>query len=197
VTDTLDDARPGVSGPQLAHLGILVVDIHTMTSFYETVFGLRVTDRGRGRNFPRDLVFMSNSPHQHHQLVLASRPEPGSPSSVFQMSFKVTSIDELRTVRSCAVEHGATNVIAMNHGNALSIYFDDPEGNVVECYLDTPHQIAQPHGDPLDLDLPDDTIWQQTEDVCRADPTFLPAHEWARRFGEPPHHPSPPPTSND
>ena len=92
--------NPPISGAQLAHLGILVFDIHTMTSFYETVFGLRVTDHGRGRSFPRDLVFMSNSPYQHHQLVLASGREPGSPSSVFQMSFKVTSIDELRTLRS-------------------------------------------------------------------------------------------------
>jgi catechol 2,3-dioxygenase len=182
MTERPDTTAAPATRPQLAHLGILVLDIQAMTAFYQSVFGLRVTDRGPGRTFPRDLVFMSNSGNQHHQLVLASGREPGTPSSVFQMSFKVTSIDELRAVRTLALEHGATKLIAMNHGNALSIYFDDPEGNVVECYLDTPHQIAQPHGDPLDLDLPDDTIWRQTEETCRADPTFVPADEWARRF---------------
>jgi catechol 2,3-dioxygenase len=181
MTDPETDERAG-TGAQLAHLGIFVFDVPVMTAFYESVFGLRVTDRGRGKTFARDLVFMSNSPQQHHQLVLASGREPGTPSSVFQMSFKVFSIDELRAVRDQALQQGATKFIPMNHGNALSIYFDDPEGNVVECYLDTPHQIAQPHADPLDLDLSNETIWRQTEEICKADPTFLPADEWARRF---------------
>jgi catechol 2,3-dioxygenase len=177
----MNDTRP-TTGAQLAHLGIYVFDVAAMTAFYEAVFGLRVTDKGRGKTFARDLVFMSNSPQQHHQLVLASGREPGTPSSVFQMSFKVQSLDKLRAVHARALQHGAVKMIAMNHGNALSIYFDDLEGNVVECYLDTPYQIAQPHGDPLDLTLPDTTIWQQTEEICRADPTFLPAEEWSRRF---------------
>jgi catechol 2,3-dioxygenase len=71
----------------------------------------------------------------------------------------------------------------MNHGNALSIYFNDPEDNVVEAYLDTRSRSAN-HGDPLDLDLPDSTIWAQTETICRADPTFAMAADWAAEFSE-------------
>ena len=70
----------------------------------------------------------------------------------------------------------------MNHGNALSIYFEDPEGNTVEVYLDTPFYIAQPHSDLLDLSLSDEAIMQLTETTCRADPTFMPLHEWQARF---------------
>jgi catechol 2,3-dioxygenase len=175
---------PPIRGAQLAHLGIAVIDIELLTNFYQSVFGLRVTDRGRGKTFPRDLVFMSNSPYQHHQFVLASGRAPDQPSTIFQISFKVTTIDELRDIRTRAIEHGATALVAMNHGNALSIYFNDPEGNIVEAYLDTPFQIAQPHGDPLDLDLPDSTIWEQTEATCRADATFAMAADWAAEFGD-------------
>ena len=82
----------------------------------------------------------------------------------------------------------------MNHGNALSVYFDDPEGNVVECYLDTPHQIAQPHGDPLDLDLPDDDHLATNRRRLSCRP-HLPA---SRRMGPPLRRIAPPtsPTSH-
>jgi catechol 2,3-dioxygenase len=99
-----------------------------------------------------------------------------------QLSFLVGSLDELRRVRDVALTQGASRMRSLNHGNALSIYFADPEGNTVEVYLDTPWYVAQPHGDPLDLDRPDDDIWRETEAICRADPTCLPRAEWERRF---------------
>lgn len=70
----------------------------------------------------------------------------------------------------------------LNHGNALSIYFLDPEENTVEVYLDTPWYVAQPHGDPLDLDRPDDELWSETEAICRKDPTFKLVEEWQAEF---------------
>src|SRR6476619_3580372 len=113
----------------LSHLGIFVEDVESMTTFYTEVFGLRLTDKGVGRNFKFTLHFLSGSPDQHHQLVLASGRQPGTPSSIMQLSFKVKSLDELRKVRSLALATGASDLRAMNHGNALSIYFSDPEKN--------------------------------------------------------------------
>jgi catechol 2,3-dioxygenase len=168
--------------PQLSHFGIFTRDIDAMTRFYTEVFGLRLTDQGEGRNFRMKLHFLSNSPDQHHQLVLAGGRGADAPSTVMQLSFKVTEIDHLRQVRARALERGATQMRGMNHGNALSIYFSDIEGNTVEVYLDTPWYVAQPHGDPLDLEKPDAELWAETEAICRADPTFLPVEDWQRRF---------------
>ena len=70
----------------------------------------------------------------------------------------------------------------LSHGNALSIYFADPEQNTVEVYLDTPWYVAQPHGDPLDLDKSDEEIWAEVEKVVKADPTFKPVDEWSNDF---------------
>jgi catechol 2,3-dioxygenase len=39
----------------------------------------------------------------------------------------------------------------VSHGNALSVYFFDPEGNRVELYYKTGLPVPQPHGDPIDL----------------------------------------------
>ena len=171
--------------PQLSHFGIFTRDIEAMTRFYTGVFGLRVTDQGEGRNFRMQLHFMSNSPDQHHQLVLASGRGADTPSTVMQLSFKVSEIDHLRQVRARALEAGATQMRGMNHGNALSIYFSDIEGNTVEVYLDTPWYIPQPHGTPLDLEKSDAQLWAETEAACRADPAFQPVDEWARQFAQP------------
>jgi catechol 2,3-dioxygenase-like lactoylglutathione lyase family enzyme len=168
--------------PQLAHCGIFVRDIDAMTRFYTQVFGLRLTDQGVGGTFKFQLHFLSGSADQHHQLVLASGRGADTPSTVMQLSFKVTAIDHLRQVRARALEQGATQMRGMNHGNAMSIYFHDPEGNTVEVYLDTPWYIPQPHGDPLDLDKSDDELWAETEAACRADPCFMPAVDWSQRF---------------
>jgi catechol 2,3-dioxygenase len=176
------DATTGPVTPMLSHFGIFVENIEAMTAFYTTVFGLQLTDQGVGKNFKYDLRFLSGSSEQHHQLVLASGREPGTPSSVMQMSFKVRSLDDLRRIRDRALQHGASALRGMNHGNALSIYFHDPEKNTVEVYLDTPWYVPQPHGDPLDIDRTDAEIWAETERICRSDPGFMPVEEWARKM---------------
>ena len=168
--------------PKLSHFGIFVYDIDRMTAFYTTVFGLRVTDEGPGNTFNFMLRFLTSSADQHHQLALAAPRPPGAPSTVMQLSFKVDAIQQLREVRALALEMGATKMRGLNHGNALSIYFMDPEDNTVEVYLDTPWYVKQPHGDPLDLDASDATIWADTERVVRADPTFMMQVDWARHF---------------
>jgi catechol 2,3-dioxygenase len=168
--------------PQLSHMGIFVRDIDLMTQFYTRVFGLRITDQGVGRTFRTQIHFLSGSPDQHHQLVLAAGRAADAPSTVMQISFKVASIPQLRAVRESALAHGARDMRGLNHGNALSIYFSDPEGNTIEVYLDTPWYVPQPHGDPLHLEMSDEEIWAETERICRADAGFEPVATWAQRF---------------
>uniref|UniRef100_UPI002ABDEDE0 VOC family protein n=1 Tax=Paraburkholderia sp. J63 TaxID=2805434 RepID=UPI002ABDEDE0 len=161
------------TAPQLSHLGIFCHDLDRMVAFYSEVFGMTLTDRGTGITMPFEIAFLSGSPTQHHQLALASTRPEGSVSTVMQISFKVGEIDDLRAIRESALARNASQMRGLNHGNALSIYFSDPEGNTVEVYLDTPWYVTQPHGDPLDLERPDSEIWEQTEKICRADPTFM------------------------
>jgi catechol 2,3-dioxygenase len=168
--------------PNLAHVGVCCIDIDRMIGFYTSVFDLQLTDKGPGFTFPYMLAFLSSRSDQHHQLAFSQNRAAGSASTVMQLSFKVQTIDELREARQRALKHGATKMRGLNHANALSIYFMDPEDNTVEVYLDTPWYVKQPHGDPLDLDAPDEQIWADTERVAKADPTFMPLAEWSARF---------------
>ena len=172
-----------VSRPTPSHFGIFVTDLERMVAFYTETFGLTITDRGVGRTFKNELVFTSASEDQHHQLVLASgRPADATFSTVMQISFVVPDIQHLRDISKRAAERGATDLRGLNHGNALSVYMRDPEGNTIEIYVDTPFYVAQPHGDPLDLRKDDETILRETEDMCRKDPTFMPLAQWQARF---------------
>lgn len=168
--------------PGLAHVGLSVWNMDLMIDFYSRVFDLQVTDRGPGNTFPFQLAFLSSNPEHHHQVAFAQNRPEGAVSTVMQVSFKVRWLEELREARRRALSCGATKLRGLSHGNALSIYFMDPEENLVEVYLDTPWYVAQPHGDPLDLDKSDAEIWAEVERVVRSDPTFKPVTEWAARF---------------
>lgn len=166
--------------PQLKHLGIYVDDIDRMERFYSEAFGLVVTDRGTvARLGNRKIVFMSNSPDAHHEMVLVGGKDPNSgPSVVFQMSFLLKSLAELREVAKRMDMAGAKDLYAINHGIAWSVYASDPEGNGLEAYVDSPWYIVQPHGKPLDLTLSDEEIMAKTEAAVRQDPTYRPRRTW-------------------
>lgn len=168
--------------PNLSHVGVSCFDVDLMVDFYRSVFGLHLTDEGYGRTFPYKLAFLSSQPNQHHQLALAQNRPQGAVSTVMQLSFKVNDLNALREARSKALSKGATHMRGISHGNALSIYFADPEENTVEVYLDTPWYVAQPHGDPLDLDKSDQDIWSEVEKIVQADPSFKTVHEWSDEF---------------
>lgn len=49
----------------------------------------------------------------------------------------------------------AVSLGPITHGNALSVYFHDPEKNRVELLIDTPWYVPQPYRVPYDIMLPD------------------------------------------
>jgi catechol 2,3-dioxygenase-like lactoylglutathione lyase family enzyme len=162
---------------QLAHVGIFVADIRRMEAFYTRFFDFTVTDRGVLG--PTELVFLSRDPKEHHQLVLASgRPAELPFNIVNQISFRVASLDDLRTLHARLADEPVTEIRPGSHGNAWSVYFRDPEGNRLELYLDTPWYINQPFREPLDLSQTDEAILRETERLCRASPGFRSHAEW-------------------
>ena len=169
---------------RLAHMGIYVKDREAMRRFYTEVLGLLVTDEGEGRGGGH-LTFLSGNKDNHHQVVLVSgRPDTTGFNPIQQISFMIDSLDDLREVRRRAEALGGSAFRPVNHGNAWSVYFKDPEGNVVEAYLDTPFHVPQPHGEFLDLAKSNEEILRETEAACSKDPAFMPFGEFTRSLGE-------------
>ncbi len=166
--------------PRLTHCALLVSDLKRMEAFYGTVLGFTVTDRGP-RRAGGEMVFMSNDPDEHHQFVLASgRPDNVDINLVGQLSFLVEDLDELRAIHARLIGEDASLLNRCStHGNAWSVYFADPEDNVIEVYTHTPWYIPQPHSVLFDIAQPNAEIIRQTEEHCRAAPGFKSAE--ARR----------------
>lgn len=170
---------------RLSHMGVFVRDLESMASFYKEVLGFIESDRGQGRGF--SVVFLTRDPDSHHQIVLSSgRPETSGPThAVQQISFRVDALDDLRTMHSLVAERDdVSDIQTVDHGNAWSLYFRDPEENRIEVYLDSPWHVAQPHREFLDLSLSDAEILRQTEERLGSDPTARPMADWRRDQAE-------------
>lgn len=178
--------------PELAfsHVGLYAHDLAVMEDFYTRLLGFTVTDRGdlptpSGRV---DLIFLSRDPQEHHQVVLASGRPAHLPFNVInQLSFRVRDLASLRYFARALAGERASDVTPVTHGNAISLYFRDPEGNRIELFFDTPWHCAQPCREPVDLSAPDDEILAHTEALARGLPGFAPREAWsaelARKIG--------------
>lgn len=170
-----------------SHMGFFVLDAERMATYYQTVLGFTITDRGLLGTVP--LIFLSRDPSEHHQLVLAGgKPEGLNFNAINQISFRVQGLDVLRAVKKLAEqEAGTTDMLSVTHGNAISIYFRDPEGNRIEAFVDTPWYCEQPLRESIDLNSDDATILDQAEKIARTRPNFQMRSTWqadmARRMG--------------
>jgi catechol 2,3-dioxygenase-like lactoylglutathione lyase family enzyme len=160
-----------------SHVGIWVCDLAAMERFYTRMLGFTVTDRGSPDTI--DLVFLSQDPREHHEIVLANgRPRELAFNSINQISLRVDDLAALRAVYHRVRDEGVRELRPVTHGNAISVYFLDPEGNRLEIFLDTPWYTPQPCRAPIDLDQPDRAIWQAVEALCRGRPGFKPRADW-------------------
>ncbi len=181
--------RPGFS---FSHFGMYVTDIGRLEDFYTRILAFTVTDRGQldGANGPMDLVFLSRDPAEHHQLVLASGRPPDLPfNPINQISLKADSLATLRQMHAQLLLEGLPGIRTVTHGNAVSIYLPDPEGNRLELYFDLPWYVTQPLAVPTDLSGDEVTLMQRLERHARSLPGFKSREQWqadmARQMGLP------------
>ena len=161
----------------LSHFGMFVTDINRMVDFYTRFLGFAVSDRGPNPN--GEIVFMTRDPREHHQLVMASgRPKDLQFNVINQISLRVDSLGTLRELYLGLKDEPVEILGPISHGNALSVYFRDPEGNRVELLIDTPWYVPQPHRLPVDIMQADEQLWGGIEKHCRGIPGFKSRQEW-------------------
>ncbi len=166
-------------------MGIYVADLARMEDFYTRVLGFAVTDRGELGSLT--LVFLSLDPREHHQIILATGRKDAAFNPINQISFRLAELAGLKAMARRLRDEGAQDISPISHGNALSVYFRDPEANRLEIFVDTPWYVRQPLRIPMDLGLPDAELWAWAEAEARKQPDFQSAEEWrariARRIG--------------
>lgn len=168
--------------PRLAHLGIFCKDLDAMIDFYCREFGMIISDAGLGKSgkagIRRRGAFLTGDASEHHQLALIEGREEGTPPTTAQISFLVPNLSELRAFWRHVVKTGIPVQVVKNHGNAWSIYIDDPDGNMLEIYTHSDWYTQQPLGEPLNLEDSEEEILHQTQELVRNDPQARPRTEW-------------------
>jgi len=116
----------------LDHLVLTVADVEATCRFYSRVLGMEVVTFGQGR---KALQFGSQKINLHQQgrefEPKAARPTPGSADLCFLTSVPLADVvAHLRSAGVPIVEGPVQRTGAT--GPILSVYFRDPDGNLVE-----------------------------------------------------------------
>ncbi len=137
---TLHSAR----APRLGHVALPAEHPVELAGFYRELIGLelvRTTDNALGGT----MALLSGAPHEEdHELVFLTRVEGA------HVALRVRSVDDLARLHDRLREHEVPIMSALDLGHALSVFFRDPEGNVVELYCATARARRE---EPRELDL--------------------------------------------
>lgn len=172
---------------RFSHIGFFVRDLDAQSAFYRSILGFTETDRGSlsTPTGPAHLVFLSRDPDEHHQIVLVSgRPPERHFNVINQISLKADSVEALQFLHRELRSRRVDDLMAVTHGNAVSLYFRDPEGNRIELYVDTPWYVSQPCRVEVPIDLPTPELMAWVERHARELKGFKPRAQWRSEMAE-------------
>ena len=126
---------------RVGHLVLRVKDIERSRRFFEDVLHFPVVAQNE-----RGMVFFSTDKHDnHHQLALVpakegvAMPKPDS-VGMHHVSFELGTFAELQEAYRVFKEKDVPIDHTTFHGVTKSIYFNDPDGNMLEVYVNVPEE---------------------------------------------------------
>lgn len=149
----------------LGHMGVYVREIERSVAFYRDILGLQVSDRS-----PRGAVFMTAQERavEHHELLLApGRNDDGKVNVLQQISFRCATLKDVKDFYRVFVDNNVPINRVVSHGNTVSIYAQDPDGNSVEVYWPSGVDVPQPFGKPMDLSKSESEVRDQLNEILK------------------------------
>jgi catechol-2,3-dioxygenase len=125
----------GFTIKRLNHLVLWVRDAQRSLAFYRDVLGFSIVEMPS----PQAVFLRANGSDNHHDLGLfgigadVPGPSQGRQVGLYHAAWEVQSIQDLASARSALIESGAF-VGESDHGNSLSLYSKDPDGNEFEVF---------------------------------------------------------------
>jgi catechol 2,3-dioxygenase len=163
---------------RLSHIGISVRDMERMIAFYRRVLGFLVSDRGMVHG--REYAYLSRDPAEHHQIVFATGRPEGVPTQIVQLSLQLASIADLRAMHAhISADAEVSDISPRGHGVAWSLYFRDPEENVIETFVPTPWYVPAPAVVPYDFSMSDEQIFETLRQSVQRSPGYKTYGEWS------------------
>ena len=147
----------------LSHIGLFCFDLQKMIDFYTNIIGLKITDADEKTG----LTFLSSRPEiEHHEMLLApGRDAPDGTRMLVHFAFSFPELGDVLAIHRRMKETGVVLDMIVTHGNAVSVYCYDPEGNRCEVFWPTGLDVRQPFGIDIDLDQPEEEIVRSVKDL--------------------------------
>ena len=164
---------------QWSHAVLYVQDLETMLEFYCRTLGFQITDRGSLADDGPELVFISQVADEHHQLAfLPVRKDQKPSNTVNHFAFRVDHFADIKHLHVALSALDGIKTNPLSHGNTLSLYFNDPEGNGIEVFWDTPWHVAQPQGKTWDVNLDEQEALHWVEAEFKQEAGFRPIENY-------------------
>ncbi|MCB2047966.1 MAG: VOC family protein [Novosphingobium sp.] len=126
------------------HVAITVADVERTTQFYDRLFGAEVPfdHAPDGRTLVRTVIIGGAVRINVHQQgngidLVADLPTPGSVDICFRFGGTIKEAEELLKRNGIEIIEGPAPRIDNEGNQAQSVYFKDPDGNLVELMSNT------------------------------------------------------------
>ena len=132
---------------RLNHLVLWVRDAQVSLNFYRDVLGFSIVEMPS----PQAVFLRANGSDNHHDLGLfgigpdAPPPSQGRQVGMYHAAWEVATIQDLAKARS-ALHRAGSLAGESDHGNSLSLYAKDPDGNELEVFWMVPRQEWETRG---------------------------------------------------
>jgi len=138
-----------IAHPKLAHYGLLTANLDAMVEWYSKVLGMAVNHRSKipfiariARQGPpfSAFAFVSNDEMDHRIVFFemsdaAIDPDKRRHTGLQHIAFEYASLDDLLATYVRLKDLGIQMLWAADHGVGTSVYYEDPDRNVVEIFV--------------------------------------------------------------
>lgn len=121
--------------PTFHHVNLKTTRLHEMIDWYGVVVGATVNSQSK------IIAFISND-RTHHRIALLAipglrdDPEKVVHTGIHHTAFEYDSFDDLMSSFARLKQLGIEPEFCLNHGVATSLYYADPDQNLVELQVD-------------------------------------------------------------
>ena len=133
-SDMFDSAGDKVKSPSsLAHVVLRTGNFKPMTDFYINFLGGELT-------YGNDFIAFITYDEEHHRIAIIGVPGTGkkqpTSSGLEHISFAFPTMSDLLVAYRQRKHRGIEPVWNVNHGPTTSLYYKDPDGNMIETQVD-------------------------------------------------------------